>query len=79
MSQVQCANIASDPAHVCFQVREIEHADFTALNQDYGESIDALTRAIAVLKKQNYDRKQAATELMQVQQKYAVDMPPPLS
>merc|ERR1719163_1895317 len=46
-------------------VREIEKADYDALHQDYSESVDALQRAIAVLKKQAYDRKQAAS-LVQV-------------
>merc|ERR1719271_610119 len=41
-------------------VREIEKADYDALHKDYSESVDALTRAIAVLKKQAYDRKQAS-------------------
>merc|ERR1719352_2221399 len=41
-------------------VREIEKTDYDALHKDYSESIDALTRAIAVLKKQDYDRKQAS-------------------
>merc|ERR1719262_1523561 len=39
------------------KVREIEKADYDALHKDYSESIDALERAIAVLKKQAYDRK----------------------
>merc|ERR1719382_172155 len=43
------------------KVRQIEKADYDALHQDYSESIDALQRAIAVLKKQAYDRKQAAS------------------
>merc|ERR1719272_2238469 len=47
------------------KVREIEKADFDALNRDYSESIDALQRAIAVLKKQSYDRKQGGS-LVQV-------------
>merc|ERR1719321_2066699 len=38
-------------------VREIEKADYDATHKDYSESIDALERAIAVLKKQAYDRK----------------------
>merc|ERR1719169_13577 len=46
-------------------VREIEKADYDATHKDYSESIDALTRAIAVLKKQDYDRKQASS-LIQV-------------
>merc|ERR1711920_547269 len=39
------------------KVREIEKADYDALHKDYSESVDALQRAIAVLKKQAYDRK----------------------
>jgi len=42
------------------KVREIEKADYDALHKDYSESIDALQRAIAVLKKQAYDRKQSS-------------------
>jgi len=41
-------------------VREIEKSDFDATNKDYSESVDALTRAIAVLKKQSHDRTQAS-------------------
>merc|ERR1719217_2007638 len=41
------------------KVREIEKADYDATHKDYSESIDALGRAIAVLKKQAHDRKQA--------------------
>merc|ERR1719231_1838273 len=47
------------------KVREIEKADYDATHKDYSESVDALQRAIAVLKKQAYDRKQAAS-LVQV-------------
>merc|ERR1719221_1506821 len=43
------------------KVREIEKADYDATHKDYSESIDALQRAIAVLKKQAYDRKQASS------------------
>merc|ERR1719504_452096 len=42
------------------KVREIEKADYDALHKDYSESVDALQRAIAVLKKQSHDRKQAS-------------------
>merc|ERR1719271_553051 len=42
------------------KVREIEKTDYDALHKDYSESVDALERAIAVLKNQAYDRKQAA-------------------
>merc|ERR550537_983568 len=41
-------------------VREIEKTDYDATHKDYSESIDALERAIAVLKKQAHDRKQAS-------------------
>eukprot|EP00444_Apocalathium_aciculiferum_P031609 CAMPEP_0183484572 /NCGR_PEP_ID=MMETSP0370-20130417/178988_1 /TAXON_ID=268820 /ORGANISM="Peridinium aciculiferum, Strain PAER-2" /LENGTH=950 /DNA_ID=CAMNT_0025677863 /DNA_START=53 /DNA_END=2906 /DNA_ORIENTATION=- len=47
------------------KVREIEKADYDALHKDYSESVDALQRAVAVLKKQSHDRKQAAS-LVQV-------------
>jgi len=45
-------------------VREIEKNDYDALHKDYSESVDALERAIAVLKKQTGDKKQAS--LLQV-------------
>merc|ERR1719313_688902 len=40
-------------------IREKEKADFTATLQDYSESIDALERAINVLKKESADKPQA--------------------
>ena len=40
------------------KVRAMEKTDYDATHKDYSESIDALERAIAVLKKQAYDRKQ---------------------
>merc|ERR1719181_1044415 len=45
-------------------VREIEKADYDATHKDYSESVDALERAIDVLKKQSHDRKQSS--LLQV-------------
>merc|ERR1712129_581466 len=42
------------------KVRGMEKTDYDATHKDYSESIDALERAIAVLKKQAYDRKQAS-------------------
>merc|ERR1719453_2475785 len=48
-------------------VRNAERADFTATVTDYTESIDAVSQAISVLKKQAFDRKQAAASLIQVQ------------
>merc|ERR1712106_711325 len=47
------------------KVRKIEKDDYDALHKDYTESVDALDRAIAVLKKQSRDRKQKAS-LLQV-------------
>merc|ERR1719326_1103120 len=47
------------------KVREIEKTDYDATHKDYSESVEALQMAIAVLKKQAYDRKQAAS-LLQV-------------
>merc|ERR1719272_1767432 len=40
-------------------IREMEKTDFTATLQDYSESIDALERAINVIKKQSADKPQA--------------------
>merc|ERR1719313_2631049 len=42
------------------EVREIENADYMKTHKDYSESVDALERAINVLKKQAYDRAQEA-------------------
>jgi len=51
------------------EVRNKENADYEITHKDYSESIDALGRAITVLNKQDYDRKQKADALVQVQQK----------
>merc|ERR1719450_1966363 len=53
-------------------VREKERTDYTATVTDYSESIDAVEGAISVLKKQAFDRKQAAASLIQVQKKALV-------
>merc|ERR1719335_154919 len=42
------------------KVREIEKTDYDASHTDYSESIDALIRAIGVLKKAASDKKQAS-------------------
>jgi len=42
------------------KVREIEKTDYDAMHKDYSESVDALARAVAVLKKQAHNRPQAA-------------------
>ena len=49
-------------------VREIEKNDYDTLHKDYSESVDALQRAIAVLKKQRGDRKQAFIQVANLQQ-----------
>merc|ERR1719236_196583 len=56
------------------KVREIEKADYDATHADYSESVDALQRAIAVLKKQAHDRKQAS--LVQVSALRDLDLIP---
>eukprot|EP00397_Hematodinium_sp_SG-2012_P020086 GEMP01020674.1.p1 GENE.GEMP01020674.1~~GEMP01020674.1.p1 ORF type:complete len:658 (+),score=240.33 GEMP01020674.1:89-2062(+) len=48
------------------QGRQKEHTDFLTTEQDYAESISALSRAIDVLKSQARDRKQAKEALLQV-------------
>jgi len=48
------------------KVREVEKADYDVEHKDYSESIDALERAIATLKKQDFDRKQAEAALVQL-------------
>jgi len=61
------------------KVREIEKADYDTMHTDYSESVDALERAIAVLKKQAHDRKQASLlqlkklKLIPVAAKQAID------
>jgi len=42
-------------------VRKIEKTDYDAMFKDYSESVDALQRAIAVLKKQAFDRQQQSS------------------
>ena len=48
-------------------VREIEESDYDAMHKDYSESVDALQRAIAVLKKQSHDRKQSLIQVAALQ------------
>jgi hypothetical protein len=48
------------------EVRAKQNADYEALNQDYSESIDALGRAMEVLKKQTHDRKQVLAQVSQM-------------
>merc|ERR1719379_3307797 len=58
------------------KVRAIEKADYDALHTDYTESVDALTMAIAVLKKQAYDRPQA-TSFAQLSNLQNMELIPP--
>merc|ERR1719333_2060188 len=57
------------------KVRQIEKTDYDATHKDYSESVDALQRAIAVLKKQAHDRKQAS--LVQVSSLKSLNLIPP--
>jgi len=41
------------------RVRELEQNAYTKTHKDYTESIDAIGKAVAVLKKENYDRRQS--------------------
>jgi len=49
------------------KVREIERVEYEAVHKDYTESVDAIGKAVAVLKKQAYDRSQksASAALLQ--------------
>jgi hypothetical protein len=47
-------------------LRESERKDYQTTHADYSESIDALSRAIGILKKQTYDRKQGTAMLQKV-------------
>lgn len=58
-------------------VRDKEKADYVATANDYTESIDALTQAIAVLRKQAYDRPQAEVQQALVQVQSLRLVPPP--
>jgi hypothetical protein len=60
---VKCSDLGPEETNTFFlpartparNVREIEKADYDAMHKDYSESVDALQRAIAVLKKQSHD------------------------
>jgi len=58
------------------KVRVMEKNDYDAMHKDYSESVDALQRAIAVLKKQAYERKQASS-LVQVSELKSLTLIPP--
>jgi len=48
------------------QVRNAEHEEYVKVSTDYGESVDALDRAIDTLAAQGYDRAQAAVMLQRM-------------
>merc|ERR1719247_2420756 len=50
---------ASADQKAATKVRELERTEYEAAHKDYTESIDAIGKAVSVLKKQAYDRKQA--------------------
>jgi len=50
------------------KVRAIEREDFLATNTDYSESVDALGRAINVLRSQTHDRKQAEASFIEIKE-----------
>jgi hypothetical protein len=52
-------------------MRASEHAEYVKVSTDYGESVDALERAVQVMSSENYDRSQAASML----QKMATTVP----
>jgi len=56
----QVVAVMSGDMKAATKVREIEKTDYDATHKDYSESIDALQRAIGVLKEQNFDRQQAS-------------------
>merc|ERR1719262_1723945 len=67
--------------------RETAHAEYAKLEKDYGESVDALTRAVQHVSQQAYDRPQAEAFLqrmgarrvlaaLQLQQSQAADGAP---
>merc|ERR1719499_2481598 len=58
------------------KVREMEKGDYDKLHKDYSESVDALQRAIVVLKKQAHNRKQAEA-LVQVSALKEMSLIPP--
>jgi len=55
-------------------VRQAERGNYTALHEDYTQSVEALTQAIRTLKQQNYDRPGAASLLERV--RYLNHVPP---
>jgi len=55
------------------KVRDMENKDFVASAKNYDESIDALGRAIDVLQKQNFSRKQADALLLQLRSTPGMD------
>jgi histone H3/H4 len=59
------------------KVRQIDKIDYDKTHKDYSESLDALQRAILVLKKQSHDRKQATSSLLQFSALSSLHLIPP--
>jgi len=53
------AATASGDQKASSKVRELERTQYEAAHKDYTESVEAIGKAVSVLKKQSYDRKQA--------------------
>merc|ERR1719491_1974275 len=53
------------------EVRDAQHAEYLKVSTDYGESVDALERAIQTMESRNYDVPEAEAFL----QKMAVEKP----
>merc|ERR1719498_1273080 len=64
-ADAQIEQLQADDKKALTEVREKEHEDYRTTHVDYSESVDALERAIAILKRQAFDRKQGGA-LLQV-------------
>jgi len=52
--------------------RAADHAAFVAEEQDYGESVDAIARALVVMQKKDVDRPASGASLLQVSENIAI-------
>merc|ERR1719247_1187200 len=67
---------ASADQKAATKVRELERTEYEAAHKDYTESIDAIGKAVAVLKKQAYDRKQAQEKKALLQEVMSLEKVP---
>jgi len=70
------AATASADAKASSKVREIERVEYEKVHKDYTESVDAIGKAVAVLNKQAYDRKQKAAKAGLLQEVMNLDKVP---